>query len=303
MSATKLGLRYERLLLFTAPLTLLSALLLFLAIAASSQEDQVRARCLDAAGEALQPQIGALMQAQQKPAPKTRLDSEIRQIEYVHDLSIALIPIRIGKCGANIEAQIDRWAKLTADKIIPSMKEEATKLRAKPLELYGVAMPEKVSLSLMGNAVTLAPAALIQALQVALAPLLMLWLGSLYNTRVREVLLIKESRHLAELCPHMLNAYPSGRFPEPRRKVLFPNMFRRTCSFLYFLTRVALLVMFVGPPVCMYLYGLYLLNFEDSPIYLIASGAVIALFALSNVMVEGAPSHYAKWFQKSANQL
>ena len=301
MSTTKLGLRYERLLLFAAPLTLLSGLLLFMAVAASSQEDQVRARCLDAASEALVPRIEDFKKTKQRVA-RTKFDEDKRDIDYLYELRIALIPVRITKCETAIEPQIDRWAKVSPEKLIESLRAEASKLRAKPLEYYGITMPEKATLALFGNAVTMAPAVLIQGLQVALAPLLMLWLGSLYNTRVREVLLIKESRHLAELFPHMLNVYPSGRQPEHRRRTRFPNSLRYTAFFMYFLTRTVLLLMFIGPPVGMYLYGIFLLNIEDSVIYLFAAGGIISLFAFSNVIVELAPVHYTKWFQKSAGQ-
>ncbi|MEJ8813421.1 hypothetical protein WKW77_20205 [Variovorax ureilyticus] len=298
----KLGLRYERLLLFTAPLSLLSALLLFLAFAASSQEDQVRARCLDAAVEVLQPRVEELIKTFRRPVEKTKLAIDLKQIDYVHDLSVALIPARVGKCGSSIEPQIERWTKMPPEELVPAIKGEAAKLRAVPLQLYGVSMPDKASLSLLGNPVTIAAPTLIQALQFALAPLLMLWLGSLYNTRLREVLLVKESRNLAQLFPHMLNVYPSGRLPEPRRRVRFPNLPRLTICFLYFCTRVALLLMFIGPPVFMYLYGVFLLNIEASPLYLFLPGIVIFLFAITNVAAEAAPAHYTKWFQKGAGE-
>lgn len=94
---------------------------------------------------------------------------------------------------------------------------------------------------------------LIWLLQLAIAPIMVLWLGSLYQTRYRESLLIESAKTVSEIFPHVINAYPSihpiTQYPLSRKRFRILQYFPHINSFLYTWWRVFLVAVFVAPSV------------------------------------------------------
>jgi hypothetical protein len=83
-----LGRRYERLLLLSAPLSIASFLLLFVAVTSTSQKERVTARCYETLATALEGKKAALDKAWEaaKPATKSGLPSSsyVLELHYVN---------------------------------------------------------------------------------------------------------------------------------------------------------------------------------------------------------------------------
>jgi MFS family permease len=170
--------------------------------------------------------------------------------------------------------------------------------------MYGVEMPEKATMSIFGTPLTMELLTLTRALQVALAPALLLWLGSLYNTRQRETLYVREMRDVRQLFPHIVNVYPVGEFAPMRRKSWATYYWNVFIIFgLYPILRMVLVALFVGPPVIFYLLSIYHMPGDDQNrwYYLCVSAAVI-IFGLANLLAELLTWHLGKHFVEKAKR-
>lgn len=180
--------------------------------------------------------------------------------------------------------------------MIEGMQRDASMIFEKPIRYSGVEIPQTTKISLFGNDIKIGINSLARALQFGIAPLLLLWLASLYNTRIRETIAIKDSELISEVFPHVINLYPSGRVLPPRKKSLIKSTAPKIISTLYFISRSILLLAFILPPTASYIYGLYLLSTDDYGAVFILLGALVLMFAFFNILVELLPWHFSKFF-------
>ena len=102
---------------------------------------------------------------------------------------------------------------------------------------------------MFGTEIVLELVTLARALQIALGPILILWLGSLYNTRHRESLYIGKSTDIRQVFPHLINVYPVGVIlPELRRRSWIGYYRPAGLAVLFWTVRAALVSLFIGPP-------------------------------------------------------
>jgi len=304
MDASKLGLRYERLLILAGPLTLAAFVVLFVAVASDTQNDRIQARCYQATADTLNANSKTLSELWDKEKPVTK--SEYWGIDYRSRIAQTLIDglIRAGPgidCYDAMKAEIDKRSRASPSEIVEKLRHDAKALLSTPLQLYGIELPEQATINLLGTNIKVGLLPFTQVLQLVLAPLLILWLGSLYNTRFRESILIGSAANLADIFPHLINIYPSGQIP-PMRK---PNWLRQNVpnivAFLYFATRVSLLTIFVAPPVVVYIFSLYYLHSDQYIVVSFILGTAVAIFGFAALLVEGLPWHYKKIFPGAAN--
>ncbi len=145
---------------------------------------------------------------------------------------------------------------------------------------------------------------LVRVMQVVLGPVLLLWLGCLYNTRHRETLYIARMSDVRQLYPHLINVYPlgwrdAGSSKLPRKKSwLNYGLDRYGVPGSYVIVRLMLLSCFVGPPVAFYSFSLFRLALGPTPYAgsFIATGALVLVFALGCAMCELLPWHLNKRF-------
>lgn len=301
MQPSAIGRRFERLLFFAGPLALICLLMLFVAYSSEEQEDRRRAKCLRAVVEVLVEGQDSLEAAR---ASSNKLSADRAALDHWLALRKVLIPweVRNAQCVQYLP-KLELGDKIPSAKdLIERLSKEAAALLAKPLSLYGVELPERATIGVFGTPIRMELQTLVRVLQVALGPILVLWLGSLYNTRHRETLFIGQLSDVRGLYPHLINVYPvwlrgTANWNALRKRSWTKYaMYRYGEPALFVLVRVALLSIFVAPPVAFYIGSLFLLGAGPYSIVFTAIGFVVTLFALGNFICELLPWHAGKRF-------
>ena len=299
MSLSTLGKRYERLLLLAAPISLASIVTLFVVFATNAQEERARARCYESASAFLETKSQAL-EAEWKKLSDTksgRPERGIAEIKYAYAVRRLLIDVQLGStCYKSLLDESDNRYRDEPKVIISKLRDESKQLLAAPIKYAGVDVPAKANISLMGTNVTVELTLFANLLQIVLAPLMFLWLGSLYNTRYRETLLIASAKVVSDVFPHTLNIYPVIRYPEPRRRSLLKPYLPHLVGFLYSCTRVFLLLLIVGPSVGAYVASVLILESHTYYDEFLALAAMVVVSSLAVVIVEFFPWHWRKTF-------
>jgi hypothetical protein len=294
--------RFERLLFFAGPLALASLLVMFVALASEQQDERKRAKCLRSAADAITLYEGYLEQARQ--GQYVVIAGE-RTNNYWSALRYTLIPweVRNIECVQHFP-EFGSKDKIAAPKALTeNARKEAAALDAKPLSLYGIELPEKATLSLFGTPAKMDLTTLVRVMQVALGPILLLWLSSMYQTRHRESLAIGRMKDVSTLYPHLINVYPvlfrGDSTWEPARKKSWSKFvfLRFGLPAIYALVRIALLSAFIGPPVGFYVASVYLLRNDAYSSVFVVMGVIVGFFALTTAVCELFPWHVQKKFR------
>lgn len=295
MSSTSLGRRYERLLFMAAPLSFVSVLLLFVAVASTTQKERVTARCYDSAAAAFEAKKADLSNEWNAVKPPTK--SPFWGSSYKLALQKISINAYIGTpCYEIVTAQIDQRYRGSPEEMIAGLRQDGESFAKGPLAFGGVELPDRASVNLFGTTAKIELMTFTRLLQVVLGPLIILWLGSLYNTRYRESLLVGKAKLVSDVFPHLINVYPAVRYPQPRKRSWLQYHLPSVFALMYAGARVALLLLFVAPPVAAYLASLFLLDSEEYRYLFIAMGLVVAMFTLTTTVAEFFPWHYRKVF-------
>lgn len=295
MSLSSLGRRYERLLFFAAPLSLGSVLTLFVVLATEGQQERSTARCYESALRLLESKADANENAWKEFVNAKK--SGLARINYVHKLQMLLIDTSLGAaCYRPLIEQVEQRAKDGPSGLVESLRSDAKRLSATPIRYSGVEIPEKATVGLLGTSISIELTLFSSLLQVVLAPLMLLWLGSLYNTRYRESLLIEKAKSVTEVFPHLINVYPVVRYPEPRRRSYVQAYLRYVFAFVYAFMRLGLLAMFIGPAVAAYVASVILLGRSDYFLLLASLAVLVSIFAFALLLCEFFPWHYNKTF-------
>lgn len=303
MSSSTIGRRYERLLFFAGPLALACLLVLFVAVASDQIVDRHRASCLRSAADRLE---GFPDELEKTFRGQTAFIGGTSTADYWLAVRYALIAWEVAHkdCESFVSFLAARDVKLPAPKLLlEQLRTEAQKLESKPLALYGIELPDKATIGVFGTPIKMDLVTLARALQIALGPILLLWLGSLYNTRQRESLFNARMKDVGQLYPHLVNVYPvtihgDPAWAEPRKRSWTKYVMRRFgVPSVYAFIRISLLSVFVVPPVVFYVLGIYLLGWGPYPVLFAASGMFVGLFAFANLIGELLPWHVAKRFQ------
>lgn len=295
MSLSNLGRRYERLLFFAAPLALASILTLFVVFASNTQGERSTARCYEVAASMVEVKKDQADNAWNTYIEKKR--SNLAKIDYVHTLRRLLIDTRIGStCWDIVLDEVERRSSNGIDAFVSSLRDDSKHLLSTPVRYPGVELPEKATIGLLGTNVSINLQLFISMLQIVLAPLLLLWLGSLYNTRYRETLLIGRAKLVTEVFPHLINVYPAVRYPEPRRRSYIQPYLADLFATMYAIMRICLLAVFVGPIVVAYIASVVLADAAPYALLLYALATVVAIFSLALFLCEFFPWHFEKTF-------
>ncbi|MFC7434929.1 hypothetical protein ACFQNJ_10435 [Hydrogenophaga bisanensis] len=301
MEPSAIGRRFERLLFFAGPLALMCVLMFFVAYASEEQEERRRAKCLRSIAEVIANSQDDLEAARSR---SSKLGPRVQSIEAWSALRQVLIPweVRNSQCDQYLP-KFDIKDKIPSpSELIERLSKEADVLVAKPLTLYGVELPDRASISALGTPIRMELQTLVRVLQVVLGPILVLWLGSLYNTRHRETLFIGHLSDVRGLYPHLINVYPVSLHGAPTWNMLRKRswikfaMYRYGQPALYACIRIGLLSVFIAPPVGFYFGSLLLLDGGSYSSFFAAVGLVVALFALGNIICELLPWHVEKRF-------
>jgi hypothetical protein len=131
--------------------------------------------------------------------------------------------------------------------VAAKFKVRSEELKKKPVKVYGVEIPDVATVGLGGTKVQIAMATFVQALQFVLAPVMLLWLGSLYHTRIRELLTYRRTDDILRVHPHVINVFPVGHYPDLRKKNWIRSKAPVMWSVATALIRIALISVFTVP--------------------------------------------------------
>lgn len=281
------GVRYERLLFWAAPITLAASAVFIAALGYNTQEERVSAKCYESAAGVITINKSSLdndwikVVGEQKKGSR----SHSEEIDYVKNVSIKLIYGTAISCWSLIDAK-DYNLRQEPSKLIQGFSSYAQELRIKPVKMYGIEIPDTATISVTGTKIQIAMATLIQVLQVALAPIMLLWLGSLYHTRLREIEVYKGKNDILIAHPHVINVFPFGYYPDLRKRNFIKSKAPLIWGAMFFLVRASLISIFVAPSVILYLGSLfYQPIFTYWPIN-IFSGFWVVMFAFGILVME-----------------
>jgi hypothetical protein len=285
------GVRYERLLFWAAPITLAACAVFIAALGYNTQEERVNAKCFESAADVIVLNKSDLVSewikvmAEQKKAPRYRSED----LEYGRKVSIKLIYGTDISCWSLIDAK-DYNLRQEPSKLIQDFILLAQELRLKPVKMYGIEIPDTATVSIIGTKIQIAMATLIQALQVALAPIILLWLGSLYHTRLREIEIYKGNNNILVAHPHVINVFPFGYYPDLRKRNFIRSKAPVIWGALFCIIRLSLISIFVAPSVFLYLGSLFY-----QPIFTywsinVFSGFWVVMFSVGILVMEAQAS-------------
>lgn len=298
MISNELGRRYERLLFLSGPLALVALVVLLVAFASTTQNERVLAKCLEVAINTLNDNRD-ILDTHWTTYVQERKKSKYFANSYKHELTtLWILPGVSSGCHAQVKPLLDQGAETSPEKLIADFSSRVSQLRATPLEFRGIEIPEKADLPILGTNVKIRLESLTALLQVSLAPVLVIWLGSLYNTRYRESLLVGKVNDIAAVFPHLINVYPAVDIPTLRKRSRLAYWIpsAKSIPVVYSLTRMGLIVFVISPAIGCYVASLFLLPIEGIAWLSICSGALVVIFSLSVVLVELLPWHAMKIF-------
>lgn len=326
MIALSLGKRYERLLFFTAPITLAVMVLGLITVGSFTQSHRTDARCYMLGADAYEAASAHLKgrwdEAKAKTSLKKRkgqqkldeLLADIAVSEYKQALSKALVDAASLHGGCFKKLLDEAYAfdakalpQNSPTELISRYRALASDLNNRPMLVYGVEIPASTTYDLIGTKIKVDLAALVFILQVALFPVLMTWLASLYATRYRESLLIQHATSHAEIFPHFINLYvmlpPDTKL---RKRKISPSDINANCI-IYALIRASLLCAFIVPPVLAYVASIVATSFASESLLrvaaVIAASGALAWFSFLSVFAEFYPTHLRKTFPHAISPL
>lgn len=298
MTSDQLGRRYERLLFLSGPFTVVAVLVLLVAFSSTTQNERVLARCLEVAINTLHENREQLDRHWDSYV-QDRKKSKYFVNHYEHELTKAwILPGIKSGCHREVKPLLEQGADTRPDKLIENFGFRVSQLRGTPLQFRGIEIPQKADIAILGSNIKINLESLTALLQVSLAPVLMIWLGSLYNTRYRESLLVGKTNDIAAIFPHLINVYPAIDIPTLRKRSRIaywvgPTQIVRA---MYGAIRVCLITFVVAPALGCYLASLFLLPIEGIVWLSLLSGSLVAIFGLAVVTAELLPWHAGKIF-------
>lgn len=296
MSLQKLGIRYERLLILSAPISLACILVAFISIASDAGSYKQKAACYNQAAEFIDANKAELNKSWGK---RQKIGKVTFANEYVYETSMKSIGKLAYECNHNIIRQ-DTNSALPPEEFSAYLRAQAKKVieesEARPVRSYGIEIPQKANISLAGVAITTSIVTAAQAMQLVLMPILLLWLGSLFTTRYRETILIESAKTISDLHPHIINLYLNSKIQDLRKKswvAYYTNIWIRHFPVIF---RISILSIFILPSTIFYCISLFFLGATDYAWISFISGALVSIFSLVNIMVELQEWHVGKIF-------
>ncbi len=299
MSLRSFGVRYERLLILSAPLSLACILLAFVSVASDVATDFERALCYENAAVMVDSESTGL---EKEWAKRKLIDKETVARDYdteLHRIRFAVKPIMCYQQLPELDL-LRTDVRIGPKELGKILKEKADRIRTeaeqRPIKSYGVEIPEKATVSVMGTTIGISIRTLVQILQLVLAPVLMLWLGTLFNTRYRETRLIENATSITDLYPHSINIYWNASMLTLRKRSRSLILLSHTLLVLPALIRISILALFILPPAAFYCVSLFYQASENHPLISFFAGLLVGTFALTNLTSELHAWHVTKVF-------
>jgi hypothetical protein len=181
------------------------------------------------------------------------------------------------------------------EKVLENIQSKERDLATKPVNVWGIETPLQVPLQYGKAEYQIPISAMANSLRIALAMLLIGWLGSLYLTRQRELLLIRNMEDYKLIFPHILNVLPVVDLSSQRAldneltKRKEARNGRTTSRLITSIVRTAIIGAFCAPVLFMFSYSeLTIADLSYRPSLtevLISLAAVMVMFVQSSLLV------------------
>jgi hypothetical protein len=264
------GRRLERLLLFSAPILLASSIVLLFTVASTAQIERKQGMCLEVATKALSGrfmELGAI-----SDYIDTFVEEEWNKRTDVSAWCMGFIRFRLRDAKSKKEHPMNTIIAFT---------EESKALLAKPISVIGITIPQQAKIEVLGAEMLVPTEHVISLLKAALYPAMILWLGSLFTTRRRELMSISKAKSLDNTFPHIINLFPVVEHrttPRKYKRVRFNELL--AARILTAALRVLLVATIVGFPAALYAASIvYSANggLQQNLYFAIIAGGVAAL--------------------------
>ena len=300
MNLSTLGKRYERLLFLSAMLSVICITTMLIAVALTTQQERFLANCMRIANNTVtqnEELLSKKWNEYQTPSKKNVLAKSDYEYALIH---IWIRPGINSHCYEEIKEFFKANGNISPKALIEKLFLESKKLENSTLKIKAVEIPNIAKITLLGSDINITIEALINIIQIAIAPILLLWLGSLYNTRYRETKLISKASNITNIYPHLINIYAVGNTyklaPRKWSKLLYIFPQNVQIGFMYSLVRSFLVIFIVIPAVTTYLYSLFILPINDNYLISFIIGLWIAITTLVVILTEYATWHVYKIF-------
>lgn len=300
VSAIELGKRYERLMMSSAPLAIAAAFLLFTSIASKDQDNSSLAKCYELAAGAVASNRAVL---QDEWDTFHEYSKKIPEFPNVYPLTLRMkwmnaMDFDVYQRCAAVTTEVRESGDIAPAELEQRWRAEARKRLNAPVVAHGISIESETVITIVGTKVKVRISTLTTALQFALGPLLVLWLGSLYQTRFRESIYNSRARSLVEVYPHLINVYPLL-IPlslKKRIKLLLWVHPQTISAILYTCLRVVFVGVVLSPTVALYLWSLWLIPFEFRTFSHYTLGLMVGISAFAVLVAEALPWHWTKTF-------
>ncbi len=219
------------------------------------------------------------------PEPPAKIENSDVVETYAEAIAELLSSSR--RPGANddgIKRLID--VKVAPDEIQRRLVQRYQELQKMPVSIWGIETPLVVPVQYGAAQYQIPTSFIAKALLVALAPVLIGWFGSLYVTRQRELLFLRDLRDFKHAFPHVLNILPivsTRLLPTSfRRKEVKTQQFNQSVNrIMSGAVRCFVLMLFVGPMFTIFCYSAgQLLMLRSEMSWFELTFAVIVAFCL-----------------------
>lgn len=107
-----------------------------------------------------------------------------------------------------LRERVETFGAMPPSEIRKQLEQWRLEVSQQPKRFYDFQIPSNVALDVVGNRITSPITAVVALLQIALGPVLFIWLTSLLCTRAKELQLARHANINAMLFPHILNSFP-----------------------------------------------------------------------------------------------
>ena len=201
-------------------------------------------------------------------------------------------------CRGYLNKHLSDYVYLEPAELIKHLNSDSEKLKSSQISLYGIDVPDHTTVNIFGTNIGVELSTVVQAVQIVLAPILVIWIGSLYTTRFREVISIAAKPDITQTFPHILNIY-STQTHEVEGKVKFVRYLNSVRKKSYIPLRIALTSLFLCPPIVAYAMGMYYSPLFRSSILSVVTIVAISLFGLGVLYLEAWSGRRLTSFSKS----
>lgn len=294
MLAISIGQRYEKLLFWAAPITLATVAVLLIQLGYQVSKPINEARCIVFALERFEerlPNLNRSYEVLKRRNTATRIEL------YKGEFEIALLshPKPQG-CDKYFDAYLAANIRKSPSDIFKDLAETEKRLRESPVSLFGIEIPQATQFNLAGNTLKAPVPLLALVAQIALLPIMLLWLGSLYHTRFREAVLVNRASTIAQVFPHLINLFPVGKLDSPKKREMLVAHQATIIGLFFSFLRFSLLTVFILPPTAAYVWSLWISANEDNFVLPLIAAFLVACFFVQTAFFEFSEPLFTKLF-------